>query len=377
MRLLYLVSHPIQYQAPLLRLIADAPNVELQVLFENKKSSVAYFDSGFEREITWSTNLIDGYENHQVSKLSEIRSYLSETDVFWLHGWNTYLKLKALNLAWRSNIPVLMRGENTLSAMPDGEMLRGFIKRSYLEWIFRRCSVFLYIGSDNREYYSFHGIKDSRLCFMPYAVDNAFFRTASHREDFNPRDILGLEKDRPIILFVGKFLKRKNPDLLIDACRLMDRHMTRNPYLVFVGSGGQERRLREMASNLDWIKFLGFHNQSELPAIYSMADVFVMPSQAEPWGLAVNEAMAAGTAVISTTDCGCSTDLIDNTVGRSVPANDGPALARAIEEVLVDAERCLAMGQAARKRVAAWSFTEDLVGLNRALKIVSELPNLT
>ena len=150
----------------------------------------------------------------------------------------------------------------------------------------------------------------------------------------------------------------------------MNRKTARNPYLLFVGKGQEEQNLREIAGELDWVRFLGFRNQSELPAIYAMADVFVLPSQCEPWGLAVNEAMACGTAVISTDQCGCSADLVDDTVGRSVPAGDRMALGVALEEVLADSDRCSAMGRAASQRISSWGFAEDLGGLKEALTAV-------
>ncbi len=335
----------------------------------------SHFDPGFQTEISWETDLLGGYEHYLVNSVSEITDHLSGADVFWLHGWDTLLKRRALNVAWSINVPVLMRGENTLNAMPDGRGLRGVFKRLYLEWVFRRCAAFLYIGSENREYYLTHGVKENRLFHMPYAVDNAFFSTNTEYENYNFLNTLGLEASRPIILFAGKFLKRKNPGLLIKACQRINRGAIGDPYLLLVGDGAEEQNLRRMADGADWIKFIGFQNQSDLKAIYSLADVFVLPSQTEPWGLAVNEAMASGTAVISTTDCGCSADLVDDSVGRLIPANDRAALSGAIEEILADRERCSAMGEAARKRVASWSFAEDLIGLNRAIKNVAALPD--
>ena len=370
MRLLYLVSHPIQYQAPLLRLISNDPNIQLKVLFENMDSVVGYYDAGFETNITWDTDLTNGYEYYHVKSISEINVHLMVTDALWLHGWDTVLKRRALHSAWKYEVPVLMRGENTISAMPDGKALRGLVKRLYLHRVFNRCAGFLCIGSDNREYYSTHGVRQQQLFDMPYAIDNESFSKSARESENNLLDSFNLEYGRPIILFAGKFLRRKNPAMLLDACRLMNRKIARYPYLLFVGKGEEEQNLHEIASELEWVRFLGFRNQSELPAIYRMADVFVLPSQCEPWGLAVNEAMACGTAVISTNECGCSADLVDDTVGRLIPAGDRMALGAAIEEVLAVSDRCSAMGRAATKRISSWGFAEDLGGLREALSAV-------
>ena len=370
MRLLYLVSHPIQYQAPLLRFISDDPNIQLKVLFEHMDSVEGYYDAGFETNISWDMDLTNGYEYHHVKSISEINLHLMVTDALWLHGWDTALKRRALHSAWKYEVPVLMRGENTISAMPDGKALRGLVKRLYLHRVFNRCAGFLCIGSDNREYYSTHGVRQQQLFDMPYAIDNESFSKSARKSENNLWDSFDLEYGRPIILFAGKFLRRKNPAMLLDACRLMNRKIARDPYLLFVGRGEEEENLREVAGDLDWVRFLGFRNQLELPAIYAMADVFVLPSQCEPWGLAINEAMACGTAVISTDECGCSADLVDDTVGRLIPAGDREALGAAIEEVLADSERCSAMGRAASKRISSWGFVEDLGGLKEALNAV-------
>ena len=123
-----------------------------------------------------------------------------------------------------------MRSENTLAAQPDGRGLRGLAKRAYLDWVFARCAAFLSIGAANRAYYLAHGVDSERLFAMPYAVDNEFFRRRSAaaavaREKL--RAEIELEPGRPIILFAGKLQRRKNPLVLVDAFRRLDRRRRR------------------------------------------------------------------------------------------------------------------------------------------------------
>lgn len=375
-RLLYLVSHPIQYQAPLLCRIARESDIDLRVVFKTDVGATGYFDPGFQVPVKWDVPLRDGYRS-DVLPDGALDSAIADAEAVWLHGWQGPRMRRALTEAARRNVPVLMRGENTLAAMPDGAGLRGLVKRRYLDWIFARCTAFLYIGTANRDYYRVHGIDGSRLFFMPYAVDNDFFRAraaeaATRREAF--RVSLNLAPGRPVILFAGKLQRRKHPLTLIAAFQGLDHERSRRPYLVFVGDGELRDSIVAAAAHDDRIRFLGFRNQTEMPAFYDLADVFVLPAEKEPWGLAVNEAMNAGCPVIVTDQCGCHADLVDESCGVVVPAGKADALAEALARVLGDPERRRIMGNLARERIRKWNFEACVTGLKAALAHVRQKP---
>lgn len=361
-RLLYLVSHPIQYQAPLLRRIAAEPGIALRVVFE-RDTAGGYFDEGFGRRVCWDVPLRDGYDSALASE-TQLAGEIAKADVVWLHGWQGHHMRQALALARKLGRPVLLRGENTDTAMPDGTGLRGFIKRRFLNWVFDRTTAFLTIGTDNRDYYLRRDIAAERLFPMPYAVDNAAFAAAAaaarpHRASFAAG--LGLDPARKTVLWCGKLMARKRPDVLLDAWRRASWN-DEAPQLVFVGDG----ELRDMLDNgpEPGLHFLGFRNQGDLPAFYDLADVFVLPAEREPWGLAVNEAMACGTAIIVSDQVGCARDLVSPACGAVVPAGDGAALAAALVDVVSRSE---AAGQAASRRMADWDFEADVAGLRQAL----------
>ena len=369
-KLLYLVSHPIQYQAPLLRWIAAAEDIDLTVSFASDDMTGSHWDPGFRDEIEWNVSLTDGYRWRIDRTAAQVGRAVSDSDVVWFHGWNGPRMWRALTAARRLGIPVLMRSENTLDAQPDGAGPRGIAKRAYLRWIFARSAAFLSIGTANRDYYLAHGVDPDRLFSMPYVVDNNFFRTravaaAVSRELLRAR--IGIEPDQPVILFAGKLQQRKNPLVLIEAFHKLDRSRLNEPKLIFVGDGEQRAEIEHAAITNSDIRFLGFRDQTELPALYELADVFVLASHREPWGLAINEAMNAGTAVIASDQCGGAQDLIDETCGAIVSPGDAESLARALTEVLSDLDRCREMGNAAAARITAWSFDADLNGLRAAL----------
>lgn len=371
-RLCYLVSHPIQYQAPLLHRIAELSDIDLTVLFESTDIAGGY-DKGFTREVEWDIPLTEGYNYSVVHDTTELVSELDRSDVLWVHGWDSSLRRKALSIASSAGIPVLMRGENTLTAMPDGSMLRGIIKRHYLNYLFQNCSGFLCIGSDNRNYYKAHGVEDERLFSMVYSVDNTFFQSQSEaaalRRDTFRRE-LGLKPHRPVILFAGKLLRRKKPLALLRAWRKFNQDKLEASYLIFIGDGEERAVLDKEARREENVRLLGFKNQRELPAYYDLADVFVLASEREPWGLTINEAMASGTAVIASDQCGCSVDLIDHTCGKIVSADDPTALVAALNYILSKPLRAAEMGARARRKISDWGFDQSIAGLRTAIKKV-------
>ena len=361
-RLLYLVSHPIQYQAPLLRRIADQSDIDLRVLFERTHPDNRYFDTGFGREVKWDVDLIDGYENAPMAGV-DIKREIGRADVIWLHGWQTPRMRSCLRQAKRSGRPVLMRGENCDLAMPDGSGVRGWLKRKFVNKIFKSCDFYLAIGSENRRYYLNRGVPPPQIIDMPYAVDNEAFGNLAKYAKKNRnalREKLGISPTRRVVLFAGKLQSRKNPQLLAKAIASADWAIE-VPALIFVGDGESRAELEELAPDAI---FTGFVNQTEMPAYYDLADIFVLPSVREPWGLAVNEAMACGTAAIVSDQVGCAADLIDSGNGRIVPAGDQISLSKALVVCLNNSEE---MGKAAQQRILQWGFDQDIEGLRAAL----------
>src|SRR5262249_37360955 len=141
-------------------------------------------------------------------------------------------------------------------------------------------------------------------------------------------------------------------------------------HVVIVGAGEMSAELVDMAARLqlDNVHFHGFANQSALPQIYGAADVFVLPSENEPWGLAVNEAMCAGLPIVASAEIGCAADLIRAGVnGQTFAAGDFKELASALHPILADAEIRRRMGGASRDIISRWSFAECAAGLQAAL----------
>lgn len=390
LRIAYFVSHPIQYQAPLLRLIAADPEIDLKVFFYSDFSLKPYQDSGFGRVIEWDVPLIEGYDysfldcwgskQQQVSQQSlakDITKHLKQGqfDAVWVHGWSWFCSIQAVLAANRLGIPVLLRGETSGLSEPT-HPLKKRAKRVFLNWLFPKIAAFLYIGTLNRQFYKNYGVEDDRLFCVPYAVDNDYFQqrvmlARPNREEL--RRSLNLDFGRPIILYAAKLIDVKRPQDLLAAYQLLcgDNIKKPEPYLLFVGDGVLRLTLETQAQAINYqsIRFLGFRNQSEMPAIYDLCDVFVLPSNFEPWGLAINEVMNAGKAVVVSDRVGCAPDLVrEGQNGRIFPVGEITALAEAIS-FCIDHQTA---GNISLKQIQKWSYQEDIQGLKQALNYLKQ-----
>lgn len=392
-RLAYLVSHPIQYQTPLLRRIAQEPDIELTVLFGSDFSVRGYQDTGFGVDVKWDIPLLEGYRykilpafrdggpqsffrplNYGI--LAALRGDAGERpfDVMWVHGYATANSLHALLAARSLGIPVLIRGDMWLRDRPRSRVKLG-LKRLFFAMLHKLVHGVLSVGTLNDEYWLHHFGDDIPRFLMPYAVDNAYFQERTHEASSTREQLrteLGLTPGRPIILFASKLQERKHCADLLEAYRIVSSDAEgETPYLLIVGDGEQRTALERQAREIDLsdgIRFCGFRNQSELPRFFDLCDVFVLPARHEPWGLIINEVMNAGRAVIISDDIGCQPDLVKNGVeGFVYPVRDTAALADALKQTLFIPGAAERMGREALAKINRWSFEENVAALRTAL----------
>ncbi|HEY1741931.1 MAG TPA: glycosyltransferase family 4 protein [Granulicella sp.] len=393
-RLAYLVSHPIQYQAPLLRRIAQEQDIDLTVLFGSDFSVRGYKDEGFGVEVEWDVPLLEGYRSEFLPKLRDTGGVSPTSpvsrgiykrlrnanggpafDALWIHGYASLNALQAILAANALGIPVLLRAESWL-ADRSRSPLKLAIKSFFFNNLQNLITAVLPIGSVNARYWRHYFSHEMPQFLMPYAVDNPFFARRAEEATAGEDQLrleLGLEPGHPVILFASKLQRRKHCDHLIEAYSSLLRDYDSSgykPYLVIVGNGEERANLEARCHDLGLanVRFTGFQNQSALPRYFQLADVFVLPSRHEPWGLIVNEAMAAGCPVIVSSDVGSGPDLVtDGVEGCIYPVGDIAALTTALGRVLSSPETAATMGEAARRRIASWSFEEDVHGLRQAL----------
>lgn len=387
-KLAALTSHPIQYQAPLFRKLAKHPDIELTVYFclDFGVEKEAY-DAGFGKKIKWDIPLFDGYSYKFLSNLSPTKtigffgqinpSIIKELrdnhfDAIWVHGYASMTSWLSFAGAWMSKTPIIMRGESHL--LNYRPLRKRAFKRIALTFLFEKVAAFLPIGTLNTEYYKYYGVPDNKMFLTPYCVDNDFF--SKKYNDLMPlrneiKKKLGLQPEVPVILYASKMMPRKRAIDLLKAYEKIQNQI--NASVVFVGDGAERPLLEAYQRDhlLKNIYFVGFKNQTELPEYFSIADIFVLPSTDEPWGLIINEAMNFRLPIITTDQVGAAPDLVkDGENGFIYPVGDIEKLPDCLLKLLRDFELRVKMGKRSLEIIHKWSYTEDIEGILTALEYI-------
>jgi glycosyltransferase involved in cell wall biosynthesis len=387
-KLAILASHVIQYQAPFFRYLAASGDIEPTVFFCLNWGAEAYHDKQFGRTVQWDVPLLEGYRFEHLPNWSprpgndfwgEINPGIASRlraggfDALMVHGWALATNWIAMLAAFSLGIPVLMSGESNL-LQPQARW-NSLAKRLVFGRLFPRISGFMAIGRYNAEFYRFYGVPQDKIFSLPYAVNNDFF-FAQAREHapkrLEARRELGIAADAPVILSVCKLIDKKRPMDLIEAFERVSRR--RPAALVLVGNGSMERELalHVERKRLSGVHFVGFKNQTELGRYYSLADVFVLPSMLETWGLVVNEAMCFGLPIVASDRVGSTGNLVQEGInGFLFPAGNVSALAEKLEALLSDESRRRSMGEASLGIIRTWGYREGVEGLRECLSSVT------
>jgi len=374
LRLAIVSSHPIQYYAPLFGRLAAAGGLEVHVFYGWTGAAAGpSLDPGFGREVHWDVPLLDGYRHTFLKNVSRTPGANSfggihcpelvpsvarwGPDAVLVVGWSYRSHLAAMR-AFKGRVPVLFRGDSTLVDERMG--LRRAARTAFLRWVYTHVDLAFYVGKHNHAYFLRHGLAEERLRWAPHAVDNDRFsgpEVVWASEAARLRARMEIPPAAKVVVFTGKLEAKKAPDLLLRAARSMDERQ--DVHLVFAGSGPMEAELRAAAGGDARVHFLGFQNQSSMPAIHRVGDVMVLPSRGpgETWGLCVNEALACGVPVVVSDRVGCAPDLVEGGEnGQVFASGDVEALRAALNGILTDPERLKRASAAARARVAPWSI---------------------
>lgn len=328
-RLGVLDLHPIQYHAPLYQRLTARANVRLDVLYLSDHGLKPALDPGFGVPIAWDIDLLSGYEHEFLlgslpARVARLARWLRRHDTLVTYGHSNPWMLAAAAGCRAYGLPYLLRGDSGPHGQSDG--IRGALRYAIARAVVSGSSGGLAVGRRNEQFYARYGAP--RIVFAPHSVDNARFAgpPAIGRPELLAR--WGLDDRPPVIMFCGKLKPAKRP---LDLAAAVDR-LGPQVTVLFVGDGdlaGQVRRMLPPGRGA----VTGFVNQAELPSYYHAADILVLPSQSEPWGLVVNEAMTAGVLPIVSDRVGCAPDLVAG-LGEVYTCGDVEALTAALRRGL-------------------------------------------
>lgn len=371
-KLAIIATHPIQYYAPVFKLLAQS--VVLKVFYTAGNQFLNKFDHGFKQDITWDIPLTEGYDHQFLTNtalepgshhykgivnpqaIETIRSF--KPDAILIYGWSYQSHLKIMR-HFKGKVPVYFRGDSTLIDQISG--LKNLLRKLFLKWVYQHVDIAFYVGSANKAYFKAYGLKEKQLVFAPHAIDNSRFSDNRKEEADLLRKELNLNENDILILFAGKLEPKKDPTLLLAAFATLN---ATNVHLLFVGNGVLEETLKLEVKNkqLTQVHFRAFQNQSQMPVVYQACDLFCLPSKGpgETWGLAVNEAMAASKAALVSNKVGCAVDLITKSTGAIFKSTDLTELSQKLIALTKDKAILKNNGQNAFNLIQNWSFEQQV-----------------
>lgn len=385
LRVLAIASHAVQYASPQFRLLARHEQIDFHVAYCSLRGAEAGHDREFDAVVQWDVPLLDGYEwTHVSNRGSGLESFfglfnpglwklirqgkydaiLCYTGYRRASFWIAYVAAKI------SGTRFLFGTDATTLAARDERGWKKYLKKFLWPRLFRLADQVIVPSSGTRELMLSLGLPPERVTLTPYTVDNEWWLRQSLNVDREAvRTKWGAGSEDLVVLFCAKLQSWKRPSDVLRAFAQMD--FTR-ALLVVAGEGPLHSELQTEAIALgiaSRVRFLGFVNQSQLPSVYTSADVMVLPSSYEPFAVVVNEAMCCACPVISSDSVGAAKDLIAPISPEFIyRCGDIEALAEILKTVSTRRSELRALGNTARKHIQSWSPTQNVAATVEAIR---------
>ncbi len=385
------------YQVEIFRQFASHPRIDLMVYFCSDESlrskDVATM---FKSNNEWGDRdtLLEGYPNQLLKNYSPIPSYLkwpaglinlgifgelrrNRPDAVILMAWSNPTWWISIIGSYLFGSRVFYMTDANVQGEKSKNKLKRWLKKIVLAGIlFKVVAGFLSAGESNRLLYQLYGVPNKKI--IPFAYSWGYDKLAEMHEndttDAGPalRAQLGIDDDANVVLFCGRLSEEKN---LFNLLAAYDRLKVDNTALVLVGDGPLMGALKDYAADHDLrsVHFIGFQNRNTVLDYYSIADVLVLPSIRETWGIVVNEAMSFGVPVITSDQVGAAYDMVEHGSNGYIFKPDGAdGLADVLDTffALSSEERAL-MGARSLEKLRAWT--------NRSLadSLLTQLDNMS
>jgi glycosyltransferase involved in cell wall biosynthesis len=396
-RVLAVASHPVQYASPIFRRMALHPQLDFHVAYCTLRGAQAAHDPEFGATVQWDVPLLEGYDWTEVPHKGS-----ASEGFFGLYNPGLWKLIRQGNFdailcyagylrasfwitfaAARLSRSAMIFGTDASTLAPrDARPWKATLKKTAWPWLFRMADQVIVPSSAGVEMMRSLRIPPDHITLTPYAVDNDWWTAQSQQVDrASVRSGWGAPPEDAVILFCAKLQPWKRP---LDLLHAFAKAQLAKALLVFAGEGPLRTQLQNEAVALGVagrVRFLGFVNQSQLPAVYAACDLMVLPSSYEPFAVVVNEASCCGCPVAASDRVGAARDLIAPINPTLVfPCGDVNVLAQLLSDIVRDRTKLREFGRAARQRMESWSPRENisatLDAIRRAVARVRHSPPL-
>lgn len=368
------------------RFVREIQQIKFYSLLSHEKSDVAYAfremeeinPVSFGEGESSATQAVGRNVRHEWQKGGRIIQWLKEhnTRAVVIGGYNDAGRLRIIRWCRRNNIPCMLQADSNIRGDTTSGV-RGIIKRIVVGKVVRSCKAILPCGSMGRDYFIKYGARREDIFFVPYEPDYAMILNLPQSAIDAARQRFSLRDGRRRMVYSGRLIGVKRVDLLIDAFSAIASQRPEWDLLI-VGDGPLRKELeaRVPAGLHDRVQWTGFlDDQPAISAIYRQSDLLVLPSDHEPWAVVLNEAAAAGMAIIASDVVGAAAELVrDGANGRIFRKGDLAHLTQCLLDV-TDPARIDGLKKSSRQVLTDWQKDGDPVkGMRAALKHVGVIP---
>lgn len=351
MKVLFITNVPSPYRVKFFNCLSQY--CELTVLYEKEKSD--------ERNEKWSERIAAGYTSvflegiktgtdHSLS--FQIVKFLSKEiyDFIVICGIASPTEMLAIQWCQWNKIPYCIEGDGAFSK--GGRGFKEQVKKHFI----KHAKLCFSTGKLHDQYYLDCGALKEKIVRYPFtslSESDLLREILPYEEKSNIRKALGIS-EKYVVLAVGQFIYRKGFDVLMDAAKIMDKEI--GIYIVG-GEPTKEYISCKTTNSLAQVHFVGFKTKDELVKYYEAADIFVLPTREDIWGLVINEAMAYGLPVITTKKCAAGMELIiPDGNGYLVDVESPKQVADGIINILANEDMKTAMGRMSLQIIGAYTI---------------------
>lgn len=331
MKVLYLTNIPVPYKIDFLNELGK--EVELTVLFDREIASDRNVQWLNKKSKTFKAIFLESYKIKEENALAfSVIKYLNNKYDFIIVGTHSnytallamlYMKIKGIKYIFNCDGGVFFDNESNWKYL---------LKKFFVS----NAEFYLSTGKHTNKWLTYYGASEKKIFVYPFA---SFFekyiekRVPTNADKNFFKGQLNI-KNKYMIISIGRFIDLKGFDVLIKSAE----DLKNIDVVIYIIGGNKPKEswikiIRE--KNLTNVKFLDFQDMEHLKLWYKAADVFVLPTRQDSWGLVVNEAMANGLPVITTDKCNAGLELIEDKInGYIIPINNSKKLAEKVLNLL-------------------------------------------